>query len=163
LPPAVRIEPAGEQALATALQDADVLIGAVNIPGSRTPKLVTRAALRRMGAGSVFIDVSIDGGGVAETSRPTKHSAPTYIEEGVIHYCVPNMPAAVPNSASKALSAAIFPYVKTLADNGLTDALRIDAGLAAGLQVHGGRVTNANVAAALGKAHYDLDALLHAC
>lgn len=163
LPAAINVQPAGAQALAAALQDADVLIGAINVPGSPTPKLVSRDTLRTMGPGAVFIDVCIDGGGVAETSRPTRHSAPTYVDEGVIHYCVSNMPAAVPQSASKALSAAISPYVESLAANGLTRALRADPGLAAGLQMHGGQVTSAGIAAALGKPYRDLDALLYSC
>ncbi len=163
LPAAISIQPVSGQALAEALQDADVLIGAINVPGAPTPKLVSRDALRTMGPGAVFIDICIDGGGVAESSRPTKHSAPTFVDEGVIHYCVANMPAAVPQSASRALSAAIIPYVESLAANGLTRALRADPGLAAGLQTHGGQVTNAGVAAALGRPYCDLDALLHSC
>ncbi len=153
--------------LASAIRDADVVIGAVNIPGAATPKLLTRDDMRaitaRKGPGAVLIDICIDGGGIAETSRPTWHSAPTYVEEDVTHYCVANIPAAVPRSASLALSAAVFPHVKALADKGLTRALRENSGLAAGLQIHGGQVTHPAIAQELNRPHRDLDAILFSC
>ncbi|MEQ1518395.1 MAG: NAD(P)-dependent oxidoreductase, partial [Usitatibacteraceae bacterium] len=150
-------------AIETAIERADLVIGAANVAGGSTPKLLTRAHLRAMGEGAVLIEVCIDGGGIAETARMTSHSAPTYVDEGVVHYCVPNMPAAVPRSASMAISTAVLPYVTALADKGLRQALVDDAGLLAGLQMHGGRVTHAGVARELGVACADLDALLFSC
>ncbi len=153
--------------LAAATRGADVVIGAVNVAGAVTPKLISRDDVRAItashGPGAVLIEICIDGGGVAETSHPTSHSAPTYIDEGVIHYCVANMPAAVPRSASLALSAAVLPHVTALAGKGLASALRDDAGLAAGLQIHGGQVTHAAIARALNRPHRDLDAMLFSC
>jgi alanine dehydrogenase len=142
---------------------SDLIVGAVNLPGERTPKLLTRDAVRVMRRGSVIVDVCIDGGGIAETSRPTVHSTPTYIEEGVTHYCVPNMPAAVARSATLALTAAALPHVLALATKGIWAALREDDGLAAGLHMAGGRITHPAVAAALGLDCAPSDALLHAC
>jgi alanine dehydrogenase len=110
-----------------------------------------------------LIEICIDGGGIGEYSHPTYHSAPTYVEEGITHYCVANIPAAVPRSASLALSTAVFPHVKALADKGLTRALRDDGGLAAGLQIHGGQVTHPAIARELNRPHRDLDAILFSC
>src|SRR6185436_15881422 len=107
---------------------ADLVIGGVLTPGQMSPKLVTRAMLRAMRPGSALVDVGIDQGGIAETSRPTSHSAPTYVEEGVVHYCVTNMPAACPRTASLALERAVLPYVRMLAKGEMDDDLR--AGLA---------------------------------
>jgi len=151
------------EALAFALKGADLVIGAVNVTGSATPKLLTRAHLQAMGQGAVLIEICIDGGGISETARATSHSLPTYVEEGVVHYCVANMPAAVPRSASMAISTALQPYLLALADKGLRQALKDDAGLAAGLQMHGGRITHAAVAKELGLPCVDLDALLFSC
>ena len=151
------------EALAFALKGADLVIGAVNVTGSATPKLLTRAHLQAMGQGAVLIEICIDGGGISETARATSHSLPTYVEEGVVHYCVANMPAAVPRSASMAISNALQPYLLALADKGLRQALKDDAGLAAGLQMHGGRITHAAVAKELGLPCVDLDALLFSC
>lgn len=142
---------------------SDLIVGAVNLPGERTPKLLTREAVRSMRRGSVIVDVCIDGGGIAETSYPTVHSSPTYIEEGVVHYCVPNMPAAVARSATLALTAAAMPHVLALANKGIWTALREDDGLAAGLHMAAGRITHPAVAAALGLDCSPSDALLHAC
>ena len=153
--------------LIEASRDADVIIGAINVPGAATPKLFTRTDIRAMteahGAGAVLIEICIDGGGISETSRPTHHSAPTYIEEGVNHYCVANIPAAVPHSASTALSAAILPYLHALAGNGLKQALRDDKGFAAGLHIHGGQVTHPVIARALQRPYRDLDSMLFSC
>ena len=151
------------EALTVALEGADLVIGAVNIPGAATPKLITRSHLRSMGEGAVLIEICIDGGGISDTARATSHAQPTYVEEGVTHYCVTNMPAAVPRSASIAMSNAVLPYVVALADKGLTQALRDDAGLAAGLHMHGGHITHAAVAKALGLPCLDLDAILFSC
>ena len=150
-------------AIATAVDNADLVIGAANVPGSATPKLLTRAHLRAMGVGAVLIEICIDGGGISETARMTSHSAPTCVDEGVVHYCVPNMPAAVPRSASVAIAKAALPYVMALADKGLRQALMDDPGLAAGLQMHGGRITHAAVARELSVACADLDALPFSC
>ena len=153
--------------LAAALTEADVVIGAVNIPGAPSPKLLRRDDIRAMtackGPGAVLVEICIDGGGVAETSYETTHSSPTYVEEGVTHYCVANMPAAVPRSASNALSAAVLPYVMSLAGKGLTRALRDDIGLAAGLHIHGGQITHAALATELKQPYHDLDAMLFSC
>ena len=115
------------------LRGADILIGAVLVPGGIAPKLVTREMVRSMGPGAVIVDVCIDQGGICETSRPTTHTDPIYVEEGVIHYCVANMPGAVPRTSTEALTSATLPYVLKLADRGL-DALRDDPALAAGAE-----------------------------
>jgi alanine dehydrogenase len=127
---------------------ADALIGAVLLPGASAPKLITRALLRQMKRGSVLVDVAIDQGGCAETSRPTTHADPTYIEEGVVHYCVANMPGAVPRTSTIALNNATLPIGLLLAERGL--AALEDPHLAAGLNVHRGRLTNKAVADSLG-------------
>jgi len=128
---------------------ADVVIGAVLVPGASAPKLVTRAMLKQMKRGSVIVDVAIDQGGCFETSRPTTHSEPTYEVDGVIHYCVANMPGAVPLTSSHALNNATLPFGLALADRGLA-AIAADPHLREGLNVHRGRVTNRAVAESLG-------------
>ena len=133
--------------LASAIAGADVVIGAVLQPGKLSPKLVTREMVRAMRGGSVLIDVGIDQGGIAHTSRMTSLSDPTYVEEGVTHYCVPNMPALVARTATLALTCATLPYVRALADQGIDAALAADAGLRAGLQIRAGAVTHAGLAA----------------
>lgn len=135
------------------VSEADLVIGAVLIPGAAAPKLVTRAMLAQMKRGAVIVDVAIDQGGCCETSRPTTHQNPTYVECGVIHYCVANMPGAVPRTSTFALNNATLPYVLSLADLGLARALTADAGLANGLNIHAGQVTCAAVAEALGFAY----------
>lgn len=115
--------------------NADLVIGAVLVPGKLSPKLVTRKMLRAMRPGSVFVDVGIDQGGCAETSRPTSHADPIYVEEGVLHYCVPNMPGAVARTSTLALTQATLPYLVKLADLGWRTALVEDPGLRQGLQV----------------------------
>jgi alanine dehydrogenase len=129
---------------------ADLVIGAVLVPGAATPRLVTRDMVRRMRPGSVIVDIAIDQGGCAETSRPTTHAAPTYVEEGVIHYCVTNMPGAVARTSTFALNNATLPFVLALAEHGWRKALAADPHLANGLNIHAGRVTHAGVASALG-------------
>lgn len=145
--------------LADELQGADLLISGVLVPGGVAPKLVSREMLRSMGAGAVFVDVSIDQGGVAETSRPTSHTEPTFVEEGVVHYCVANMPGAVPRTSTEALTAATLPYVLRLADRGL-DALRDDPALAAGASTIRGKLVSEPVARAQGVPHTPLDEAL---
>jgi alanine dehydrogenase len=135
------------EALAIAIAEADVLIGAVLEPGRLSPKLVSRAMLRAMRDGSVFIDVGIDQGGIGETSRMTSMSAPTFVDEGVVHYGVANMPALVARTATLALAQATLPFVRVLAGRGVSAALRTDAGLRAGLQVWDGAVVHAALAA----------------
>src|ERR687888_252266 len=130
------------------VQDADVVIGAVLIPGARAPKLITREMVRGMKNGSVLCDVAIDQGGCAETSRPTTHSEPVYTVEGVTHYCVANMPGAVPITSTKALTNATLPYVEAIADHGLAEAVARDPSLARGVNVLDGRVTYQAVAEA---------------
>ncbi len=136
-------------ALESLVPASDVVIGSVYVPGKRAPKLISRELLRSMKPGSVIVDVAIDQGGCAETSRPTTHTAPTFIHEGVVHYCVANMPAACARTATEALTAATLPLVHALA-RGPRDALRADAGLRAGLQLARGHVTHAGLAEDLG-------------
>lgn len=135
---------------------ADLVIGALLLPGKLAPKLISRSLLKRMRPGSALIDIAIDQGGIAETSRPTSHSQPLYVEEGIVHYCVPNMPSACARTATLALTQASFPYVMKLADQGL-DALAADTGLAAGLQVHAGQVTHAGLAQDTGRIFHLID------
>jgi alanine dehydrogenase len=132
------------------VRDADLVIGAVLIAGAAAPKLVTRSMVQTMRPGAVMVDIAIDQGGCFETSRPTTHAEPTFVVDGVIHYCVTNMPGAVPRTSTFALTNATLPYVRALADLGWQTALARDAGLAHGLNVHDGRLTHKAVAAALG-------------
>jgi alanine dehydrogenase len=132
------------------VRDADLVIGAVLIAGAAAPKLVTRAMVKTMKPGAVLVDIAIDQGGCFETSRPTTHAEPTYVLDGVIHYCVTNMPGAVPRTSTFALTNATLPYVRALADHGWRLAIANDPGLARGLNVHAGQVTHEAVASALG-------------
>jgi alanine dehydrogenase len=132
--------------LALRSSEADVVIGAVSVPGRLAPKLITREMLRAMRPGSVFIDIGIDMGGIAETSRQTKISDPMYMEEGVLHYCVPNIPALVPRTATQALTTATLPYLRLLAERGLEGAVRASPGLREGLLVHEGQVVHQGLA-----------------
>tara|TARA_R110002051_G_scaffold186292_1_gene255748 strand:- start:132290 stop:133435 length:1146 start_codon:yes stop_codon:yes gene_type:complete len=131
------------------LVEADLVIGAVLIPGAAAPRLISRAVLARMQPGAVLVDVAIDQGGCAETSRATTHAEPTYVEEGIVHYCVANMPGAVARTATQALNNATLPYVLALANKGLAQALREDRHLLAGLNIAHGRLTNGGVGEAL--------------
>lgn len=130
--------------------DADLVVGSVLIPGAAAPKLVTRDMVRRMRTGTVLVDISIDQGGCFETSHPTTHADPTYVVDGVIHYCVTNMPGAVPRTSTFALTNATFPFVKALADHGWRQAIGRDSHLARGLTVHDGHITHEAVAHDLG-------------
>jgi alanine dehydrogenase len=132
------------------IKDADLTIGAVLIPGALAPKLVTRDLLRTMKEGSVFVDVAIDQGGCAETSRPTTHDDPVYVEEGVIHYCVANMPGAVPITSTRALTNVTLPYVEQLADLGAVGAVSANPELARGVNAVAGKLTYEAVAEAHG-------------
>jgi alanine dehydrogenase len=129
--------------------DADLVIGAVLVPGAAAPRLVTAKHVAAMRRGSVLVDVAIDQGGCFETSRPTTHSEPTYVVDGVVHYCVANMPGAVPKTSTWALNHATLPYARQLAGRGIRAALMDDAGLLAGLNVAAGQVTEASVASTL--------------
>jgi alanine dehydrogenase len=132
--------------------EADLLIGAVLVPGAAAPKLVSRQLVAAMRNGSVLVDVAIDQGGCFETSRPTTHADPTFVAEGVVHYCVTNMPGAVARTSAFALNNATLPFVLALADKGLARALSEDPHFRAGLNVHRGRLTHAAVARDLGYA-----------
>jgi len=137
------------QALETLCRRADLIIGAVLVPGARAPKLISAATVKAMKPGAVIVDVSIDQGGCAETSRPTTHSHPTYVVDGVVHYCVTNMPGAVARTSTFALSSATSPFVLKLAEKGLRRALQEDPHLADGLNIYDGMVTHEAVAKAL--------------
>ena len=130
--------------------ESDVVVGAIFVAGQPTPKLLPRAVVKRMKKGAVIIDISIDAGGVAETSRPTTHQKPTFEEHGVIHYCVPNMPAALPSEGAAALSVAALPFVRQMAAQGVAAALRQNIALRNAVLVWRGRVTHENLAAEAG-------------
>jgi alanine dehydrogenase len=134
------------ESLARCVASADLLIGAVLVPGAAAPKLVDRTMLRTMKPGSVLVDVAIDQGGCFETSRPTTHAAPTYVEEGIVHYCVANMPGAVARTSTFALNNATLPFTLNLANKGYRQALLDDPQLCAGLNVHRGELTYRAVA-----------------
>src|SRR5216684_1374928 len=132
------------------LPSVDLLVGAVLVPGARAPKLIRRDMLRRMRPGSVLVDIAIDQGGCAETSRPTTHDNPVFTEEGVTHYCVANMPGAYARTATQALTNVTYRYIELLADNGLADACQQQPALASGINVRNGKVTHKAVAEAHG-------------
>ena len=142
------------------ITDADVVIGAVLIPGALAPKLITKEMLSEMKDGSVLADVAIDQGGCAETSRPTTHSDPVYVVDGVTHYCVANMPGAVPITSTKALTNVTLPYVEAIADHGLREAVAGDRALARGVNVLEGKVTYEAVAEAHNLEYSPLDDVL---
>jgi alanine dehydrogenase len=144
------------------LRLADLVIGAVLIPGARAPKLVRREDLAIMKPGAVIIDVAIDQGGCLETSRPTTHSKPTYIVDGIVHYCVTNMPGAVGRTSTYALCNVTFPYALRIANRGLREACADDPGLAEALNVHQGHVTNRAVAETFGLSWTPVDSILSA-
>ena len=135
------------------VRTADVVVGAVLIPGAAAPKLVSRQMLKKMRPGSAIVDIAIDQGGCFETSRPTTHAEPTFVEEGVVHYCVTNMPGAVARTSTFALNNVTLPFVKALAGQGLRGALAGNRHLADGLNVHAGAVTHEAVAMARGLAY----------
>lgn len=132
--------------VAQATRDADLVIGGVLIPGTTAPRIVTRAMVSQMRKGSVIVDVAIDQGGCVETARPTSHSDPSYVVDGVVHYCVTNMPGAVPHTSTLALTNSTFPYLMRLANHGAREALLQDPGLAEGLNVWRGTLTHRGVA-----------------
>lgn len=146
--------------VAEAVRRADVLIGAVLVPGASAPRLVSPEMVATMKKGSVIIDVAVDQGGCIATTKPTTHSDPTYEVDGVVHYCVANMPGAVPRTATRALTNATLPHVLRIAQKGLKDALLADPHLRAGVNVHAGKVTYEAVAASQGLDYVPIERLL---
>jgi alanine dehydrogenase len=139
-------------AIAEAIKEADVVVGAVLVAGAAAPKLITRDMLKTMRPGSVLVDISIDQGGCFETSKPTTHSEPTFVVDGIVHYCVANMPGAVSRTSAFALNNATLPFTLALANKGYKKALQDDPHLANGLNVYEGAITHEAVAKDLGKA-----------
>lgn len=146
--------------IAEAVKRADVVIGAVLLPGAKAPHLVTREMVKSMKPGSVIVDVAVDQGGCIETTRPTSHSDPTFVVDGVIHYCVTNMPGAVPRTSTYALSNATLPYAMKLANKGFAQAVKEDPALAGGVNVHEGYITCPAVAESFGLSYRPLHELL---
>ncbi len=145
--PSVSIELFSQESLPSLLKDADIVVGSVLIHGgASTPKLISREILVGMKDGSVIVDITIDQGGIAESSRPTTHTHPTFIEEGIIHYCVANMPGAYPKTATLALTNVTLPYILELANSGVVNAIKNSEALSAGVNVFNGVVTNSAVA-----------------
>lgn len=140
--------------------DADAVIGAVLVAGDSAPKLVTRQMINKMRQGSVLVDVAIDQGGCFETSKPTTHSDPTYMIDGIVHYCVANMPGAVPKTSTYALNNATLPFILQIANKGYKDALLDNPHLMNGLNVYNGHITNQAVAKALGYEFFDVQRVL---
>jgi alanine dehydrogenase len=147
--------------IAKATRHADLVIGGVLIPGAAAPKLVTKTMVAEMKPGAVIVDVAIDQGGCIETARPTTHSEPAYTVNGVVHYCVTNMPAAVPHTSTLALTNATFPYVMKLAQHGAIGAIKSNSGLREGVNTYQGNVTYAAVAESQGKRSRDVMELVH--
>jgi alanine dehydrogenase len=148
--------------VAQAVERADLVIGAVLLPGARAPKLVTEEMIASMRPGSVVVDVAIDQGGCIATARPTTHSDPTYVVHGVVHYCVTNMPGAVPRTSTIGLSNATLQYGLQLADKGLVTAALDDPALAKGVNVLDGRITHPGVAEAFGLGYTPISEALSA-
>lgn len=143
-----------------AVTQADLIIGAVLVPGAAAPRLVTRAMLKDVPNGAVIVDVAVDQGGCVETTHPTTHSDPTYYVEGVLHYCVANMPGAVPRTSTFALTNATLPYALKLANLGLVEAIRRDEGLKAGVNTYAGKLTYEAVALSQGQEYTPIDSLI---
>ena len=156
----VLMQMSGRHAIAEALPQADLVIGGVLVHGAKAPHLVTRDMLASMQPGSVLVDVAIDQGGCFETSKPTTHSEPTYMVDGIVHYCVANMPGAVPITSTWALTNVTLPYVEAIADKGLHRALAEDPALALGVNVAAGEVTCEPVADAVGSRYTPLETVL---
>jgi alanine dehydrogenase len=146
--------------IAQAVRRADLLVGAVLVKGAKAPRLVTRQMIGSMAPGSVVVDVAVDQGGCVETSHPTTHSDPIFLVDGVIHYCVANMPGAVPRTSTYALSNATLPYIVKLANMGITAAVQTDPALAKGVNICGGKVTYQSVAEAFDIEYTPLDTLM---
>lgn len=150
-----RVIQSSKDAIERYVLDADLVVGAVLIPGASAPKLVTREMVKAMRPGSVLVDIAIDQGGCFETSKPTTHNDPVYTVDDVIHYCVANMPGAVPMTSAQALNNAVLPYALALADKGWQKALFDDANLRAGLNVYNGQITHKGVADSLNLPYTD--------
>jgi alanine dehydrogenase len=155
LPPQVHTLYANEQNLEEMLADVDLIVGAVLVTGASAPKLLTRSMLQKMKPGSVIVDIAIDQGGCFETSHPTTHENPVFVEEGIIHYCVANMPAAYPRTSTDGLTGATLPYIRRIADLGLESAMVMVPGLSGGLNIWNGVVTHKEVARSLGLPFHD--------
>jgi alanine dehydrogenase len=143
-----------------ASQEADLVIGGVLIPGAAAPKIITKTMVSKMKKGAVIVDVAIDQGGCVETAHPTTHSEPSFVVDGVVHYCVTNMPAAVPNTSTLALTNATFPYVLRLAQLGASQAIKADSGICEGVNTYAGHVTYRAVAESQGKSWTPVEELL---
>jgi alanine dehydrogenase len=148
------------QAIADTVRGADLLIGAVLVEGKKAPVVVSREMVRTMGTGAVIVDVAVDQGGCIETTRPTDHVHPIYVEEGVVHYAVPNMPGAVPRTSSRALTGLTLPYILKVANQGVDAAVRGDAALARGVNAYRGTLTHEGVADSLGRPWQRLETVL---
>ncbi|WP_040433645.1 alanine dehydrogenase [Chlorobium ferrooxidans] len=144
-----------EQHIEEQLEMVDLLIGAVLVPGAVAPKLVSRSMLKKMKQGAVLVDIAVDQGGCIETTRPTTHESPVFVDEGVVHYCVANMPAAYPQTSTEALTGATLPYVRRIADLGLESAMVMMPGLSSGLNIWNGKVTHEALARSLGKPFHE--------
>ncbi len=155
--PRIKTAFATSEMIEALVHDADLVIGAVLIPGAAAPKLVTRDMVSRMRPGSVLVDIAIDQGGCFETSHATTHDDPTYVVDGVVHYCVANMPGAVPGTSTRALGNATLPFARRLAKLGWREAVDKTPGLRAGLNICAGRLTNRPVAEALGLTYAEPD------
>ena len=142
------------------LKEADLVIGSVLIPGGKTPKLIRKEHLKQMKQGAVIVDIAIDQGGCCETSHTTTHDDPVFIEDGVVHYCVGNMPGAVPYTSTMALSNATFPYARMIANMGLEQAAKKDPGLMNGINIYNHQCTNTDVAKSLGYEYVDPNELI---
>jgi alanine dehydrogenase len=138
---------ASQDVISHEVQNADLVIGSVLIPGAKTPKLIDRELLRSMVPGSVLVDVAIDQGGTFETSRPTTHDSPTYLEEDIVHYCVTNMPGDVALTSTLALNNVTLPYVELLATAGIKEAFKKVQGFASGLNTDNGNIVHSAIAA----------------
>ena len=144
-----------------AISEADLIVGAVLVPGAAAPKLITRAMLKDVPNGAVIVDVAVDQGGCIETTHPTTHSNPTYYVEGVLHYCVANMPGAVPRTSTFALTNATLPHALKLAKKGFLEAIKSDPGLKEGVNTYAGQCTYEAVASAQGIPYSPLDNLIN--
>ncbi|NMW22774.1 MAG: alanine dehydrogenase [Chlorobiaceae bacterium] len=144
-----------EQHIEEQLETADLVIGAVLVPGAIAPKLVTRAMLRKMKQGAVIVDIAVDQGGCIESCKPTTHENPVFVEEGIVHYCVANMPAAYPQTSTEALTGVTLPYIRRIADFGLESAMVMMPALSTGLNIWNGTITHEALAKSLGKPYQE--------
>ncbi len=160
LPPNVTIVKFNAENLRIYIGEADILISGILIPGAKPPKVITRTLLKKMKKGAVFVDVSVDQGGVAETTKPTYHDNPIFEEEGVIHYCVANMPGAFPRTSTLAITNNTLPYALKIANKGYKQALLEDKALLKGLNVIDGKITNKGIAEAFNLKYYNPEILL---